>query len=185
MHYFVLVCYLKSPEHFEVCGWNYKMWESSTDVNGFVRPWGERDFRFNIVKIRISAKYSDRKTFVFTPEINSRCLHWWLWSHSIGPWSSPLPQTFRALDYFIYSGKLSFLLLTTSILLAASLAFCRFLSPVICDVITVRANIWTPRLFGYPPSLNPPHAVDPAWPTGLYLAVCTAGLGCHSSPVAG
>lgn len=31
-----------------------------------------------------------------------------------------------------------------------------------------RLDRWTPRLFGRPPSLNPPRAVDPMWPRGLY-----------------
>lgn len=31
-----------------------------------------------------------------------------------------------------------------------------------------RADRWTPRLFGRPPSLNPLRAVDPVWPRGLY-----------------
>lgn len=31
-----------------------------------------------------------------------------------------------------------------------------------------RVDRWTPRLFGWPPSLNRPRAVDPVWPRGLY-----------------
>ena len=56
------------------------------------------------------------------------------------------------------------------------LLFFFYLFSNVCHLKVERVDRWTPSLFGWPPSLNPPHAVDPVWPRGLYSgtgSLCT------------